>query len=366
MKPGRDVLWVLAGRTDSNLPKLQKILAKRRMRFVVFYLCYDTKQMFQYCHWKRQRGIANSKCLELALYVYKGRAPKKMPKNRMHVDVGSPLFNAVVKNVPMLAPRDQAFVSREVRETSLISMVGVPDNEDIGEQEKLKLLPPEDDDGERLHQPEEADRSAKVLVAAKNTKRELYRKLSGTEVQWFPHDNSIELLKEFCWEAGRPRWVFFGTPAGGAGVHGCLESGCSVVALCYDDHHRNHLEKFVLERAVEAMVTGTTLVFKDDALQAQTVHLNLTTTPNASSAKKPDEKASEGEPGILETPKKLRGPKAEKKPKEKKKTKKRKKKPKKEKKPETDSESSFKDSDSDDDHENIWEDARPAKMSKNK
>jgi hypothetical protein len=90
-------------------------------------------------------------------------------------------------------------------------------------------------------------------------------------------------LREFCWEAGRPRWVIHGTPASGAGILGCLEAGCSVVALCFDDHHRTRFSKFVLERAVEAMVAGTTVAFKDDALQARSVQLSLTTAAKAAS-----------------------------------------------------------------------------------
>ena len=97
MQAGRDVLWVLVGRTDSNIPKVKTILAKYKMSVAVFHLCYNMKQMQQYGYWKRQRGIANSKSLEQAFYVYKGRVPKHMPKNRMFVDQGSSLFNQVVK-----------------------------------------------------------------------------------------------------------------------------------------------------------------------------------------------------------------------------------------------------------------------------
>mgnify|MGYP000273262063 CR=1 FL=1 len=97
-------------------------MAKFKMTVEAFYLCYNTKQMHQYGYWKRQRGIANSKSIELCLLAYKGSVPKTMPKNRMHVDTGSSLFNQVVKNVPVLAPSLQAFVSRVVRETSLGSM----------------------------------------------------------------------------------------------------------------------------------------------------------------------------------------------------------------------------------------------------
>jgi hypothetical protein len=96
MHAGRDVLWVPAGRTDSSLPKVKTILAKHKMNIEVFYLCYNTKQTQQYGYWKRQRGIASSKSLEQAFYVYTGKVPKHTPKNRMFVDPGSSLFNQVV------------------------------------------------------------------------------------------------------------------------------------------------------------------------------------------------------------------------------------------------------------------------------
>ena len=371
MKWGRDVLWVMTGRTDSNLPKIKKILRAQKMNFEAFYLCYNTKQMQQYGHWKRQRGPANSKSLEQALYVYKGRVPKNMPKNRMFVDAGSPLFNQVVKNVPVLAPKHQAFVCREVRETSLQSMAGVPHDEDAEEQEKITLTV---DVEEGLNQPEEADaKDAQTQVkelVAQVKKRKLYRQLSGTEVPWFPHDNAMELLREFCWEAGSPRWVIHGTPAGGAGVHGCLEAGCSVVALCYDEHHRTELNKFFLERAVEAMVSGQTLVFKDDALQARSVELNLTTKAKP---EKPPEKDEKTEKDSTVSPKKKQGEKAKKKKKEEK-AKKKEEKAKKKKAKVTETEGKAKvtensdadssDSGSDDDSDSASEAEPPAKKPK--
>ncbi len=42
MHAGRDVLWVLVGRTDSNLPRVKTILAKCKMNTEVFYSCYNT------------------------------------------------------------------------------------------------------------------------------------------------------------------------------------------------------------------------------------------------------------------------------------------------------------------------------------
>ncbi len=59
MKAGRDVMWVLVGRTESNLPRLKKVLAKFKLTVEAFYLCYNTKQMHQYGNWKRQQGHCN-------------------------------------------------------------------------------------------------------------------------------------------------------------------------------------------------------------------------------------------------------------------------------------------------------------------
>jgi hypothetical protein len=168
MKAGRDVMWVLVGRTESNIPKVKKALAKYKMSVETFYLCYNTKQMQNYGYWQRQRGVANSKSIEQVLLAYKGTMPKAMPKNRMYVDKGSGLFNQVVKYVPVLAPSLQTFVSRELRETSLLSMVGVPHDEDDGEQQKLQRLQQEDDDGTGLHQQDKADVEDRSRAATKN------------------------------------------------------------------------------------------------------------------------------------------------------------------------------------------------------
>ena len=131
-------------------------------------------------------------------------------------------------------------------------------------------------------------------MTANKKKRKLYRQLTGTEVPWFPHDNAIELLKELCHEAGRPRWVYFGTPAGGAGIHGCIEMGSSVLALCYDEHHRKHLGPFLVQRAVEAMLGRSTLVFHNEDLMARAKQLNLA-KEDQKEDKKEDEKEDKKE-----------------------------------------------------------------------
>ena len=291
LQPNRDVLWVMAGRTESNLPKIRKVLAKHKMHAEVFYLCYNAKQMQQFGYWRRQRGVARSKSIEQALFVYKGKMPRNLPKTRKFVDGGSAVFSSVVRNVPLLAPKSQAWVSKPQRDQSLASMVGTPHDEDAEEQEKAQLLYHDDEDLAEEHAGSAKQEDGGHLFAQKR-KRKLYRQVTGTDLPWFPHDNASELLQELCWEAGSPRWVFHGTPAGGAGINGCLEAGCSVVALCFDEHHRSLMKQFVLERAVEATARGTTMVFKDTALQTRASSLlSIPTKPSAESA------------GSVETPK---------------------------------------------------------------
>ena len=203
LHPARDVMWVMAGRTESNLNKLKKILLKHRLRHQTYYLCYNGNNMLQYGHWKRQSGLANAKTLEHAFLVYKEKVPKNMPKERVYVDAGSALFNQVMRNVPVLAPKNQAYVPRHVRDESLRNMTGVPHNEDEGEQEKARDVD-DGDDAAWLNQPKYIDED-RAFVASHIKKRKLYRQLSGTDVPWFPHDNDPELLKEFCFEANRPR-----------------------------------------------------------------------------------------------------------------------------------------------------------------
>ena len=103
----------------------------------------------------------------------------------------------------------------------------------------------------------------------------------------------MALLKELCWESGNPRWVIHGTPAGGAGLLGCLEAGCSVVALCFDDHHRTHLSRLMTERAAESMVAGTTIIFKEEALRAKSIDLQLTKPAPAVSAEDQESKVED-------------------------------------------------------------------------
>lgn len=270
MSPGRDIMWVLCGRAESNVGKIKKILTAHNLKWRTFFFVYNAKQMQQYGYWKRLRGIANSKTWETVFMVFAGKMPKNFPKGRWYVDQGSMLYNEVLKNVPVLHPRNHAYVSKQVRETSLATMAGVPLIEDENEMAKAKDFD-DGDDAPEISKP--ADERAFVMSAVR--KRKLYRQMSDKEEIWFPHDNDPELLKELCFEAGKPRWVLMGTPASGAGMHGCFEMGASVVALCYDDHHRENLQRHLLQRAVEAMATGASSVFKDEDLRDMSVQLNL-------------------------------------------------------------------------------------------
>ncbi len=76
--------------------------------------------------------------------------------------------------MPVLAPSQQAFVPREVRATSLLSLVGDPHDEDHSEQQNLMLLPAEDDDGTGLHQQVKADPEDKSRAATHIEPRKLY------------------------------------------------------------------------------------------------------------------------------------------------------------------------------------------------
>ena len=292
MTANRDVLWVLGGRTETNRPKLKRLLSKHKLKQQAFHLCYNTKQMQQYGHFQRQGGIANSRNHEVLLCCYKGKAPKQLAKTRVHVDPGSSVFTEVVRNVPVLAPKCHAMVSRDIRETTLFSMIGV----DVAAEERKDpdFVAPamtEEEAATAGTKTATADAS-KALVTQVKKKRKLYRQLTGTEVPWFPHDNAVELLKELCHEAGQPRWVYFGTPAGGAGIHGCIESGCSVMALCFDEHHKTNLAPFLVQRAVEAMLGRNTLVFNNDKLFARAKELKLA-TDDPKDAKK-NEKEEDG------------------------------------------------------------------------
>ena len=52
-----DVMWIMAGRTDSNVPEIRKLLTDSKLNSDMFFFCYNTKQMKLYGHFKRERGL---------------------------------------------------------------------------------------------------------------------------------------------------------------------------------------------------------------------------------------------------------------------------------------------------------------------
>ncbi len=112
MLPERDVLWVLGGRTDTHDRRIKRILARNFISAKAFHLSYNTKQMMQFGHFKKQRGIANSRSHELLYLCYKNRVPKQLSKLRVHVDAGSAGFNQLVRSVAGVPAQSHALVAR--------------------------------------------------------------------------------------------------------------------------------------------------------------------------------------------------------------------------------------------------------------
>ena len=250
LKHGRDFVWILAGKSDANVEKIRKKVAELGWRDKAVHLVYDWKK-FQKWYVKKMRGMANSKTYEKAILCWKGKFPSSLPKDRQYVDVGSALYNDTMVKVPVLHPKDLTYVDASVLAESYKTMCGLSEPEEVT---------PEDEPV--------ADSAASVRLQEHVKKRRLYRTATDESVVWFPHDNHPDLLKELVWESGSPRWVLHGTPASGAGIIGCFDTGASVIALCETKHHHNHLVNALRERAVEAMLAGSR-IFKDEALQAR-------------------------------------------------------------------------------------------------
>ena len=275
LKPGQDFVWILAGKSDANVDRIRKKVLECGWKEKAVHLVYDWKA-YQKWYVKKMRGMANSRTYEKAFICWKGKFPSGLPKDRQYVDVGSALYVDTIMKVPILHPKDQTWVEQSVLSESLKTMGGLSD--DFGF------------DG--FDDPDVADSAALVAESAAAMaesvanlrplqdhvkKRRLYRSTTEESVVWFPHDNHPDLLREFVWESGSPRWVLHGTPASGAGVLGCLEAGVSVIALCENAHHQKHLDIALRERAVEAMLVGSR-IFKDEALQAKALEFCPTGT----------------------------------------------------------------------------------------
>ena len=117
VKPGRDSIWIMAGRTESNVPKVKKLLAKYHIHYEQFTFLYNTKQMLQYGHWSRQRGLNNAKNLEPVFFCWLGNTPIKV------------IMAVLCRNVPVLGPEHQSMVS-------VAGMIGTPHDDDAEESQR--------------------------------------------------------------------------------------------------------------------------------------------------------------------------------------------------------------------------------------
>ena len=91
----------------------------------------------------RRGELARSRVVFLC---YKGQQPRQLAKTRVHVDGGSLVFNAVVRNAPVLPQKSHSLVSREVRDASLQTMIGVRVCEVEAEDPECEAPPPIDDE----------------------------------------------------------------------------------------------------------------------------------------------------------------------------------------------------------------------------
>ena len=279
MKVNGDVCWIMAGRCDSIFENIKKAIALFNWKFKIFSLVYDSK-LLQKWYWRRMRGLANSRNLERLLFCWQGRLPTNLPKHRVYLDAGSPLYCEVMLKAPVVAPKDLAFVAKEVRDTSLATMSGISVNTGADT----------DDQGAAS-----ASTGGDTLIQHVK-KRKLYRQATGTEAVWFPHDNSPLVLKELLHESGtgeqQPRWVLHGTPASASGVVGLLEMGASVVGLCEDTHHLKNVKIHLREKCVASMLGGSA-VFSDAALTERSNELFKNSKDNQKADNKDKDKDQE-------------------------------------------------------------------------
>ena len=202
---------------------------------------------------------------------WRGQCPKGVPAERKHVDPGSKMYVETVAKVPILAPKDHYYARQAVRDLSLASTMGAT--------AAASAAPPPEVPGATTSgvAEEEPEGPPSTRLAASGVKRRrLYRQASsGDLVAWSPRDQPKVLLKEFVDECGgdKVKWVFYGTPAAGNGVLGCVEAGCCVIANCEDDHHASHFQTAIVEKGVEAFLAGESPAFGNPFLAARATDL---------------------------------------------------------------------------------------------
>ena len=219
-------------------------------------------------YWKKKRGFASADTMEQVFLCYKGKMPKGLPAERWFVHKGSKSYLQHLYHVPVCPPKELTWVDREVRQQSLKGLVAPAEK------------PKPDNKETPLPQKPVPQKPAPTACKQKPVpqKRRLYRAATNTSEVWFPHDNSGELCKELVWQAGgseKVKWVLHGTPAAGNGVLGMLESGCNVIALAVDEHHKEHFKKACVEKAAEIALSGKNCPFGSSALLLKAKQLKV-------------------------------------------------------------------------------------------
>ena len=199
--------------------------------------------------------------------------PPGIPQTRKFVDAGSKLYVESMTKVPIIIPKDHFYVSAELKDRSLQSKLGSVTNNitkpPAGAAEAA-VVATSGEAAEAAGSTADVP-SGKSVAAAGSKRRRLYKHDSAETEIWFPHDQPRALMREIIHECGgdRVKWVFYGTPAAGNGVLGCVESNCCVIAACEDELHAEHFKRAILQKGVEAFLSGGAPIFGSPFLAAK-------------------------------------------------------------------------------------------------
>ena len=307
---GRDLLVVLGGRNISNEVAIRNRLRLVGWTYKVFYLHYDSKALEKY-YWLRCRGLANSGTVENMFLCWRTSIPPGIPQTRKFVDAGSKLYVESMTKAPIIIPKDHFYVSAELKDRSLQSKLGSVTNNitkpPAGAAEAAVV--PTSGEAAEAAGPTADVPSGKCVAAAGSKRRRLYKHDSAETEIWFPHDQPRALMREIIHECGgdRVKWVFHGTPAAGNGVLGCVESNCCVIAACEDELHAEHFKRAILQKGVEAFLSGGAPIFGSPFLAAKAQSLVAGCKDLTPKEKKEDESQDEQQPPKAKKTRKSKG-----------------------------------------------------------
>ena len=273
LKPGIDSVWILAGKSETSTEKIRREIRKLVWKFKLVTLCYDVRMM-EKIMWNDPRGFANGSAVEPLFCCWKGPQPRGMPLVRFYVDPGSSTYVNFIARVPVCKNDEHLWVSPEVKEKLTASMTP-----SVEEAEQPKASRPAEaaegsmedpaSEGTAVKKQDEIQARRKRTYAERFAGRSLYRPASTPDVPAFPHDNSPRLVREVHYEAGGEavKWIFHGSPAGGAGMSMLWGTGVGLVFYLEDDFHEEIFMKSIIEKAVEDLIHGGTAFADSDLYQ---------------------------------------------------------------------------------------------------